>query len=572
MCGIIAYTGTKSALPVMVDGLKKLEYRGYDSAGVAIKDVRVNIVRSVGDIAALSHKLARTKLSGLVGIAHTRWATHGAPSLSNTHPHRSGRVTLVHNGVIENYTEIRSELEQKGTKFTSETDSEVIAALINQTIMTTKQPLKAIIQSLRRLQGSWALAILIEGHEQTVFGATNKSPLLVSQTSDGISLVSDIAASAEHSQTYELQSGQIVVCTPGSFEVYDTHLTRLDVSKSLLVRDISISVNHTGHDDFMHKEIYDQPGVIKRLLEHYPVSLKVQKSLVLYGCGSAYHAALAARYTLDLPHPIFVELASDSLALKTPTKVMAVAISQSGETADTLNCHEALKARGITPSCLVNNTHSRLARQSKDIYPSLAGSEISVASTKAFTAQLLALRLLFGSNRDVLLNLPSLIRQTLTLEPTIKELVASLHISPYWLVLGRDSLYPIALESALKIREITYVPCFAVPTSEMKHGTHALLGPDSTVVFLLNKGETYQKQLSSLEEICARSLNVIVLTDEAGFISSHDVRIIKIPYHNQASQQFSFAVTGQLLAYHLARKLKTNIDKPRNLAKSVTVE
>ena len=569
MCGIIAYTGTEQASPILMRGLRQLEYRGYDSAGVSVNGTTI---RSVGDIAALSRKLAGKPLVGTTGIAHTRWATHGAPTLSNTHPHTSGAVTLVHNGVLTNYQLIKDKLGPS-VKYLSETDSEVLAALIDFYYTKTKQPLKALSHALQDIEGSWAIAVVFKNHPEKVFGACNKSPLLVAETKTGTVLISDQSA-VDIQTIYELDDHSIVECRPGSFSVFSELLSPKKATK-LSYMHAKTSSLIGEHPDFMHKEIFEQTSLAKRLLASYAkTKLAVPHSLSLYGCGSAYHAALAAKYELQplLQKPIYVELATDESTNFFPPKTTAVAISQSGETADTLSCFDRLLKRGVHSHALVNNESSRLARHAQKVFTLQAGQEVSVASTKAFFAQLLVLRLLCGDQVDHLQDLPALTRRTLALEPTIKLLVSQIDIQDYWLVLGKDSLLPIALETALKIREITYLPCFAVSTSEMKHGTHALLSEQSMTVFFLPSGPSYDKQRASLDEVCARSTNVLVITDSSVLSLPKEAQYIQLPFMNLELQQFSFTIIGQLLAYHLAKKLGRNIDKPRNLAKSVTVE
>ncbi len=573
MCGIIAYNGTKQALPILIKGLKTLEYRGYDSAGVALHGESITITRSVGTISALTKKvLDLPKISATTGIGHTRWATHGQATLSNTHPHTSGHVTLVHNGVITNFRDIKMRLTQKGITFACETDTEVIAALINHYYQSSPTPLRAIQKALRELQGSWALAIMFNDQPRHIYAAAFHSPLVIGQTTHGILIASDQLAIDAPAQLYEIKDGSIVDVHQSGFETYDMALkptkpTPIDPVSHLEPTSLG------AHPDFMHKEIYDQPAIVKKLLDCYTAPVSTKTPLVLYGCGSAFHAGLAAQYSLQ-PQGYSVQsvLASDSMAQYTSKKALHVAISQSGETADTLSCFDQLNKRSIHSCALVNSPGSRLAKVARHTYQVMAGQEISVASTKAFTAQLITLHLLFSEAHDELSGLPSLLRNTLRREDAVIKLLQRLDLPPYWLVLGKDELYPIALETALKIREITYLPCFGVPTSEMKHGTHALLGDESMVVFLLPRGDSYDKQRASLDEICARSLNVIVITDEPDYQPVDQTHTVRIPYQNAACQQFSFAVIGQLLAYHLAHKLGRNIDKPRNLAKSVTVE
>ena len=608
MCGIIAYVGTKSAKDVLLTGLKRMEYRGYDSAGIATFETngKVLVTKSSGKVAVLEAKLQDILHEGTIGIGHTRWATHGAPTDENSHPHTVGKITLVHNGIVENYLEIKATLTKGGYKFASETDTEVLAALIDNCYKKTKDIAVCFGTALAQVRGTFGLAVLIEDLPGMIVVARRSSPVLIAQANGAVFVASDqYALTGSAKNAVVLKDEEIAICTSDSVEVIalDEHIQKDEV---VSLQNQTSSVDLGNFDHYMQKEIFEQPESVARTmsgrindaqktgllggLNLTNKQLRGVKSLLLVGCGTAYNAGLTAKYLLEplIKIPINVEVASELRYRNSPFTggELAIAMSQSGETADTIACVSELQLKGITVLGIVNVVGSTLARMVDGGIYTHAGPEISVASTKAFSSQVTALLILglhLARQRDMNINegavvvdqlkkIPEIISQTLALDKEIAVTVSSMKNSKHAMVLGRDTLYPIAVETALKIKEVTYMPTCGYAAGEMKHGPIALLAKDMTAVFLLARGHIYEKSLSNLAEVRARNPNVIVLTDSEDYQAQKGEQFVRLPFAGNLLQPLVFATAGQLLTYHLAMMLGREIDKPRNLAKSVTVE
>lgn len=607
MCGIIGYIGSKQAEDILLTGLKRMEYRGYDSAGIAtIEGTDIVTTKAVGNVGKLQEALTSGQLhKGTTGIGHTRWATHGEPSDKNAHPHHVGKVSIVHNGIIENYSELKSVLMQKGYKFVSETDTEVLAGLIDSEYTAVRDPAIALKNALSRVRGTFGLAVLFENIPDFIAVARRSSPLLIATNGNSIFIASDQYALAGHaSNALVMHDDEIALCTPGNVEVISIIEQPIGDERLDITADEK-AVGKDGFDHFMQKEIYEQPLSVARTLSGRlhsqlgtsqlgginltPKQLRGVKSLLFVGCGTAYQAGMLAKYLLEplIKIPIQVEIASE-FRYRNATLIgneLAVAITQSGETADTIACVEELQLKGIPVLGVVNVIGSTIARMADGGIYLHAGPEISVASTKAFSSQVTALLLLglyLARQRgatlaegqavtDELSALPELVEEVLKIEPEIKKAAKVIAGLPYLMVLGRDALYPVAMEVALKINELAYIPTSPYASGEMKHGPIALLGPEMSVIFFHASGQLEEKSLSNLSEVRARKAQIVLFTD-TDIKAGPNETIVRLPRSNRFCQAVLFAVAGQLLAYHTAVALGRDVDKPRNLAKSVTVE
>lgn len=607
MCGIIGYIGTKPAKDILLTGLKRMEYRGYDSAGIAtIEEKQIFLTKSAGNVSRLQEVLSTTKgHKGSVGIGHTRWATHGEPSDINAHPHLIGSVAVVHNGIVENYTELKKSLELKGYNFISQTDTEVLSALIDSEYTLTKDPTQALLRALGRVRGTFGLAVLFKDRPDLIAVARRSSPILIAKNGSAVFIASDQYALAGHAtNALILQDDEIALCTPSNVEIIS--MVEQPIGDEILeITADEKAIGKDGYKHFMQKEIHEQPASISRTLSgrlHQqlgisqlgginltPKQLRGIKSLIFVGCGTAYNAGLTAKYLLEqlIKIPINVEIASELRYRNVSLfgNELAVVISQSGETADTIACIEELQLKGIPTLGVVNVVGSAIARMVDGGIYTHAGPEISVASTKAFSSQVTALLLLglflarqrgatLGEGQKIieeLSTLPALIKDVLKIEKDIKKAAQKLMHLPHLMTLGRDTLYPIATEIALKIKELTYIPTTAYAAGEMKHGANALLSPDMGVLYLHGISQIEEKSLSNLSEVRARKAKLVIFTD-TNLKAEDDEFVIKLPKSSRYAQCLVFVVAGQLLAYHMAVGLKRNVDKPRNLAKSVTVE
>jgi glucosamine--fructose-6-phosphate aminotransferase (isomerizing) len=609
MCGIIGYVGTKDAVPILLDGLRRLEYRGYDSAGIAVlQDGKIKVRRSVGKLAKLEEVLAGQGLTGTAGLGHTRWATHGKPSEQNAHPHRSGGCVLVHNGIIENYLPLKQQLQKEGYRFESETDTEVVAHLIER-YMKKGQPLaEAVRSATREIRGSYAIVTICEAEPNTLVAARSACPLVIGLTGDSTLVASDVMAILSYTRdvTY-LEEGDLAVINGSDVQFLDAdgHVVTRPVTK--IVWDTA-AAEKGGYPHFMLKEIHEQPQTILDTMRgRYtfetgeadlpdigltPEELAAIGNIWIVACGTSWHAGLVGKYLLEelVRAPVQVDIGSefryrDPLVKKDD---LFITISQSGETADTLAAAREAKRKGARILSIVNVVGSTLARESDGVLYTHCGPEIGVASTKAFTAQLIALYLLalhLGRVRGVLnandgriwlerfAALPTRVEDILQREAEIVAIAKRYHMKRNFLYLGRGINYPIALEGALKLKEISYIHAEAYAAGEMKHGPIALIDKDMPVVVLAPRDRLYEKTVSNLMEVKARNAPVIAFVSEGerdlGRVAD---AVFTIPNVPALLTPILYTVALQLLAYHIAVIRGTDVDQPRNLAKSVTVE
>ncbi|HWA21439.1 MAG TPA: glutamine--fructose-6-phosphate transaminase (isomerizing) [Caulobacterales bacterium] len=609
MCGIIGILGKATpAAPRLVEALRRLEYRGYDSAGVAVLEAGViERRRAPGKIVNLDAALAAAPLTGESGIGHTRWATHGAPTENNAHPHKSGGVAIVHNGIIENFRTLRQELEAAGRKFETETDSEVIAQLIAQELESGKKPAQAVSAAIARMHGAYAIAVLFDGMKDLLIGARKGSPLVVGIGQGEMFLGSDAIAVAPFTQrVIYLEEGDMVLLTHKSAEIFDIEGERVTRIEHI-VPSGGAGAEKGNFRHFMLKEIYEQPDAIGRTLSLYVDALseraappnadkldfKAMKRLHIVACGTAYLAGRVAEYWFEKLAGLSVEcdIASEFRYRDPATEEgeAALFISQSGETADTLAALRLCKERKLKVYSLVNVTTSSIARESDVFFPTLAGPEIGVASTKAFTAQLSALAALalFAARQRgkidakeearltrVLFEAPRLIGEAINEDGAILELAHELAACRDVLFIGRGQMYPLALEGALKLKEISYIHAEGYAAGELKHGPIALVDEHTPTVMLAPHDALFDKSFSNLEEVAARGGRVLLISDEAGVDAAHGKpwAEITVPACDPFIAPIIYAAPVQLLAYHVAALKGTDVDQPRNLAKSVTVE
>jgi glucosamine--fructose-6-phosphate aminotransferase (isomerizing) len=609
MCGIIGIIGQEPVAPLLIDALKRLEYRGYDSAGVATLERGVlTRRRAEGKLKNLEQKLAREPLAGVIGIGHTRWATHGRPNETNAHPHATDRLAVVHNGIIENFSELRRELEAKGAKFSTETDSEVIAHLVTDEMQQGRSPVDAVDAALPRLRGAFALAFLFAGEDDLLIGARKGSPLAVGFGDDAMYIGSDAIALAPFTDTVSyLEDGDRAVIHRGKVEIRDAggRLVRRDVLKS---QASVMLIDKGNHRHFMAKEIHEQPEVVGHTLAHYldmvtervalpmelPFDFRALKRISIAACGTAYYAGMVARYWFEqFAHlPVDVDIASEFRYREVPLDpgALSIFISQSGETADTLASLRYAREHGQHVLAVVNVPTSTIARESDIVMPTLAGPEIGVASTKAFTCQLAALAafaIAAGRARGVLsesdekqlvralIEVPRHLTEALALEPQIEFLARDqLAKARDVLYLGRGTSYPIALEGALKLKEISYIHAEGYAAGELKHGPIALIDETMPVVVIAPHDRVFEKTVSNMQEVAARGGRLILVTDAKGAAAAEGQALatLTLPIMPTAVGPLVYAVPVQLIAYHTAVALGTDVDQPRNLAKSVTVE
>jgi glutamine---fructose-6-phosphate transaminase (isomerizing) len=609
MCGIVGYIGHREAAPLILDSLRKLEYRGYDSAGIAVlNDGEVAIRRCEGKLNNLETMLNRQPLTGAIGIGHTRWATHGRPSETNAHPHRAGDVVVVHNGIIENYLELKEQLGKRGTHFSSETDTEIVAHLVGEKVEGGMDFLEAVRRTLREIHGSYALLFLNRRDPKRLIVAKNSTPIVIGWGEGETFIASDIPALLDYTRRVTfLEDGEIGEVTRGSYRLFDGKGKTIKRPVKEITWD-AVAARKDGYPHFMLKEIHDQPRALadtfrgRISLKDGQVSLedikltasqvKNIKRFHLVACGTAWHACLVGKFMLEeiAGIPAEVDYGSEfryRSPLMDPKSVLLM-VSQSGETADTLAATEIAHAKKAKILSICNVIDSSIPRKSDGVLYTHAGPEISVASTKAFTTQLTALYLLavalgrFNGKlkpldakrllRD-LMYLPKWIDQALEIAPQVKELARELMHSQDFLYLARGINYPIALEGALKLKEISYIHAEGYPAGEMKHGPIALIDEKMPVVVLAPRDRYFQKTMSNLKEVESRGGKVVVLTDDvktASEISAH--RVLTLPKASHYLTPVVMTIPLQLLAYYIAVHRGTDVDQPRNLAKSVTVE
>ena len=608
MCGIVAYVGARDAVPLLLEGLRRLEYRGYDSAGVAIQNGAGIVVSKVaGRVPQLQALLAREPMRGTSGIAHTRWATHGAPTQHNAHPHVdcTGRIALVHNGIIENAEVLRAALERAGHRFTTETDTEALAHLIEDASGATLE--ERVIAALAHVEGTYGLAVMSADEPGKLVVARRGSPVLLGIGEQELFVASDASAVLEHTrQVVYLDDGDIAVLTPGAFHVIDSesHVQLREVDA--IAWGLS-EIELGGYPHFMLKEISEQAETVRATLRGRlppdqgtarlhglnlpPAACREIQRVVIVACGTSWHSGLVGRHLIeDLARiPVQVEYASEyryHQPLELPG-TLTIAISQSGETADTLEAMRAARAAGSRVVGIVNVVGSSIAREADGGIYLHAGPEIGVASTKAFTSQIVALALLglyLGRERGLseargrelacrLIQLPQLVTRTLALEPQVKVLAERMAAAPNALYLGRGVNFPVALEGALKLKEISYIHAEGYPAAEMKHGPIALIDENMPVVFVAPRDEVYRKVLSNMNEVRARGGRIIAITTEGnGMLSGLADAELRVPATLPLLSPVLTTIPLQLLAYHSAVLRGCDVDRPRNLAKSVTVE
>ncbi len=609
MCGIVGYIGEREAPQILLEGLKRLEYRGYDSAGMAVIDGgKVKIKRNEGKLDQLERSLYKDPLRGRVGIGHTRWATHGKPSETNAHPHKAGSIVVVHNGIIENYLDLKKILEKKGHTFKSETDTEIISHLIQSYLFKGNSFEQAVRNALKRIKGSYAIGIICEEEPEKLIAARNESPLVIGLGEQEWFIASDIPAFLSHTRKVIFpDDGEIAVLSNKGVKI--NNLSGTKVSKKVETIDWSPSMAEKGgFKHFMQKEIFEQPIALidtfrgrvaeekgNVFLEDCNLTakdLKQIEKIFIVACGTSWHAATVGKFMIeDICHiPVEVDLGSefryrDPLLNK---KTLLLLISQSGETADTMAAlREGLKKKARIIS-ICNVVGSSMVRGSHGVIYTHAGPEIGVASTKAFTTQLTVLYLLalhlgkltgrLSTDKEKnmikdLVKLPRQVEKILEEDSTIRTIAHQYMNYRDFLYLGRGINYPIALEGALKLKEISYIHAEGYPAGEMKHGPIALIDEQMPVVVLVSKGITFDKIMSNVEEVKARGGEIIAVTPKISKeIKSKADTIIKIPENNSFLMPILFTLPLQLLAYHIAELKGTDVDQPRNLAKSVTVE
>jgi glucosamine--fructose-6-phosphate aminotransferase (isomerizing) len=608
MCGIVGILGREPVAEQLVDALKRLEYRGYDSAGVAtLEKGALTRRRAEGKLKNLEGKLKSEPLSGTIGIGHTRWATHGRPTESNAHPHATDALAVVHNGIIENFRELREQLEADGARFQSETDTEVVAHLVTREMKKGRGPVDAVKAALPQLRGAFALAFLFSGEDDLLIGARLGSPLAIGYGDGEMYLGSDAIALAPFTDTISyLEDGDWAVLSRKGVEVFDS--ADRAVKRPVLKSSASaLLVDKANFRHFMAKEIHEQPEVVGHTLAHYldmgrecvalPMALpfdfrKIQR-VSISACGTAYYAGLVAKYWFErfARLPVEIDIASEFRYREAPLNPgdLAVFVSQSGETADTLATLRYAKEHKQHVLSVVNVPSSTIARESDVVMPTKAGPEIGVASTKAFTCQLSALACLAiaaGRARGVLsetdeqrlvhalIEVPRLMAEALKLEPQIEHMARDLAKSRDVLYLGRGTSFPLALEGALKLKEISYIHAEGYAAGELKHGPIALIDETMPVIVIAPHDRVFEKTVSNMQEVAARGGRIILITDPKGAreASVESIVTLTLPEMPATVTPLVYAIPVQLLAYHTAVVMGTDVDQPRNLAKSVTVE
>jgi glucosamine--fructose-6-phosphate aminotransferase (isomerizing) len=605
MCGIVGVLGKNEVAPIIVEALKRLEYRGYDSAGIAtVNDGALDRRRAVGKLINLSDVLVHDPLPGKSGIGHTRWATHGAPSELNAHPHQSGPVAVVHNGIIENFRELREELAEHGLKPSTETDTETVALLTRHFLDQGQSPEEAVTSTLAKLEGAFALCFLFHGQEDLMIAARKGSPLAIGHGDGEMFVGSDAIALAPMTNkvTY-LEEGDRAVLTRDGVTIYNEAGRRANRKMKKISLDAT-QIEKGGHKHFMAKEIAEQPTVLAGAIEAYSSEGEITlpsgsidftkcDRIIMVACGTAFIACQTAKYWFEqiAGLPVEVDIASEFRYRQPPIsdKSYALFVSQSGETADTLAALRYAKERAAKILSVVNVPESSIARESDLALPILAGVEVGVASTKAFTCQLTVLAALalkaaqqrghlsgkdLAKRIDDLRNLPGLLNQAIALEPSIKSVARKVATAQDVLFLGRGPMYPLAMEGALKLKEISYIHAEGYASGELKHGPIALIDKKVPVVIMAPTDDLFDKTISNMQEVMARGGKVVLITDAKGAeVASDGVwQTIVMPTIDPFLAPILYAVPAQLLSYHAAVAKGTDVDQPRNLAKSVTVE
>ena len=611
MCGIVGYIGSKQAPSILMEGLSKLEYRGYDSAGIAVHDgTKINLLKAQGKLVNLAQRLEGNPIQGMVGIGHTRWATHGAPSDINSHPHMSEdrMIAIVHNGIIENYMDIKEELGANGYRFVSETDTETVAHLMDYYYKQGHGFLESVFMVLERIEGAYALGILCRDFPDTLIAARKNCPLVIGKGEGENFIASDIPAILHHTrEVYFLNDNEVAVIKKDSIDIFDREKNKVDREIFHVNWDID-AAEKGGYDHFMLKEINEQPKIVQDILtrrmkmDEAAVNLegiKLKKEdldnidrIYIVACGTAYHAGLVGKYLIEkiARIPVVADVASE-FRYKDPIldeRTLLIVVSQSGETADTLEALRIAKRSHARVLAIVNAVGSSIAREADDVFYILAGPEISVASTKAFTAQVVAMELIclhiameigkmtqeeFVAVREEMNALPGLIAEVIQKCEVESKLAQKYIQSKNVFYIGRGLDYLVSMEGSLKLKEIAYLHSEAYAAGELKHGPIAMIEDSTLVIAMLTQEELFEKTLSNIKEVKARGAKVvaIALKGNESFKSEVD-DIIYVPRSGWMTAPIIANVTTQLFAYYVAKALGTDIDQPRNLAKSVTVE
>ena len=605
MCGIIGIASNKPVSINIINSLKKLEYRGYDSAGIAtLKDNSIDEKKCSGRVDELEKLLLKSPSNGNIGIGHVRWATHGIPNTVNAHPHSTENVSVVHNGIIENSDDLKKELETKGYIFKSQTDTEVITMLLTESLKNT-DPLDSVFKTLSKLKGSFALGIIFKNFSDIIIGARRGSPLAVGYSNEENYLGSDsYALKSMTNKISYLDDGELCVLTKNNVSFYNVKKNKINKKIHTVSDDENIS-DKGDYKNFMSKEIFEQPTTAKKCVSEYidslkkdiniynfPIDPKKINKIILIGCGTAYHSCLVAKYWFEELTQIDIEIDIASefryRNVKFDTNNLYIFVSQSGETADTAAALEICKKNRVKTCSVVNVVESTIARNSDWVLPIHAGPEIGVASTKAFLGQLIVLYIsclkLSSARNEIdkktyhqsienLKKLPEAIKKTLNLETNIQLMAKEFLEARGSMFLGRGSSFPIALEGALKLKELSYLHAEGYPAGEMKHGPLALIEEGLPVIVIAPKDKYYEKTLSNMQEVISRGGKIFLITNNKKVSISENIRFgLRVPYIDDTLTPILLAVPLQLLAYHVALLKNCDIDKPRNLAKSVTVE
>ncbi len=605
MCGIIGIASNKPVSISIINSLKKLEYRGYDSAGLAtLTDNNINEKKCIGRVEELEKILFKTPTDGNIGIGHVRWATHGLPNLINAHPHSTDQVSVVHNGIIENSDEIKKELENKGLKFKSQTDTEVITLLITEALKEY-DPLNSVFKTLNRLKGSFALGILFKNFSDIIIGARRGSPLAVGYSKEENYLGSDsYALKSMTNKISYLDDGDVCIISKSEVTFYNASHSKINKKIHTLSEDENIA-DKGEYKNFMSKEIFEQPITVKTCINEYidslkkdiniysfPIEPKKINKIILIGCGTAYHSCLVAKYWLEELTSIDTEIDIASefryRKLRFNSNNLYIFVSQSGETADTAAALDICKQNKVKTCSIVNVVESTIARNSDWVLPIHAGPEIGVASTKAFLGQLLVLfilslklarvrkdinEIIYDENIKNLKKIPEAIKVSLKSENEVQLIAKEFLNAKGSMFLGRGSSFPIALEGALKLKELSYLHAEGYPAGEMKHGPLALIEEGLPVIVIAPKDKYFEKTLSNMQEVIARGGKIIFITDNKKKVANDNIRFgLRVPFLNNLLSPIMLTAPLQLLAYHVALLKNCDIDKPRNLAKSVTVE
>lgn len=606
MCGIIGYNGFRDADKVILDGLKRLEYRGYDSSGLAILDKKQQVYKEVGEIKQLEKTITKTKTAGTIGLGHNRWATHGGVTKENAHPHLSNnkKIAVVHNGIIENFKTLREELEKQGVKFRSQTDSEIIAHLIEKNYKGNLE--NAVFLALKKLKGSYAIAVVCEDEPDKMVGARNESPLVVGVGDNENFLASDVPALLKYTnRMIFIDDGEICVLTKNSVKVFNGDKKEVKKKEEIIDWDIK-DAEKSGFPHFMLKEIYDQPDTINQTIRgriseiersiRFPDAVERLlnnnlDSIYIVACGTSFYAGLVGKYLIEqlTGIPVFVEIASEYRYFGTRRESsLVIAITQSGETADTLAALKEAKNSGCKTLVITNVIGSTATRTADGYVLNQSGPEIGVAATKTFISQIIVLFLMamkiglindkIGSDELYqhilhLKELPKQVRTILDRSDSIADIAKQIKDSKSVFFIGRGINYPLSLEGALKLKEISYIHAEGFAAGELKHGPFALLTKDTPVIVIATMDSTYDKIIANIGEVKARGPNVIAIADDKDIeIEKHADFILRFPSNSKLLSCISIIVILQLLAYHTANIRGCSIDKPRNLAKSVTVE